>query len=1249
MVRERDGNLDRLVQELSTRTRNGDRQHRANAEILLGHLFRQDSQPAQSLTHFRAASALAPESPSAARGLGESLRALGQSTEASTAFETALRLSHTNDSRAEILRALIDLALSRGDASLARTWHRQLVGIFPSSASVRRELADALVSRQSWPEAVTELQNLARALAGDNRVLPAVLRSLGRAQLQSGHTDEALATFRRALSLSGTDGTVTRELYDDLTEVYRRRNELPLWITSLERNRSNGHALQMLLGRLHAEEGHTDQAIASYRRAVASRPTDIDAHIALIQLLTQTARLDELIAARRALIAAAPHNPTYVTDLAEELSRRGRRTEALQLLHRASMRAGRDAETHERLAQVYARLGENTLALRETALVATFDPADPAALEALGERLLEAGQRDRALATWARIRDTANDRARGLRTLAEVYSRHDMPNEAVTAYRESLALRDTDVMAHEGLAVLQEQSRDFAGAEASWRRVIALAPTDPSLRREARSRLVNLWNVQGTLAERVTELDAAFRREPPDLEAGRDLAEAYSRLRRPAEATAVLERLVSLAPGDVSTLTTLERVRTQNGDLAGAMAVLERLVEADPRNVREWYDRLARHALALHRDADAVRWAARAVQSNPDDARGHQRLGELYRAREDFSQAIAAFRRALALNDRLFTVYFELADLYLARNEAREAIGLYQQVVRLSPDDEWVARAGRMAIEISVATGNTDVIEGELVTASARAPGRVILRRLAVEFYAAVCRPLIDTVRNGDPEHAREARRNLQNHGARALKPLLDALGDDDPGQRDVALDLLGYLANANAAPALLTLAENTEAELTMRRRALRAAAAVADRRVLPRLVAFERGNETTLATLATWGISRLGTTGVSALVWALGSRAHPDVRAMAALGLTANRSGTVRNALVRALDDDSVVVGACAALALGPGADNQTVNRLRERVSRDPWTRAAALTAIAVSGRANNEDVVSATRVLFSPVSVIAGGEAMPLRRVAARALVRMNSGPEGRALAGVATLEDVYAPWSPLSALRAMIDPPGETVDGVAVLERWQREITDGLRAALGVVEAQPTALEAIETIGCFEPLVTSTPTERETVDRVERARRAMLDAVSPALAVIATGSDPDRRSRALTLLAESHTNEARETLVRAIGDSDTQRRDAALRAVSSGTALRADAVDSLGARVTADNPWPTRLAATMALARVEGTRARDVLTTVLRSDVYAWVRRAAATALRERESDPLVRAALDRAAANDPDPSVRSAARP
>ena len=61
-----------------------------------------------------------------------------------------------------------------------------------------------------------------------------------------------------------------------------------------------------------------------------------------------------------------------------------------------------------------------------------------------------------------------------------------------------------------------------------------------------------------------------------------------------------------------------------------------------------------------------------------------------------------------------------------------------------------------------------------------------------MEIYGTLTYPLVQKVRAGNPDEAKAARSELAKIGARAVKPLLDALSDPDEGQQRIAIDALG-------------------------------------------------------------------------------------------------------------------------------------------------------------------------------------------------------------------------------------------------------------------------------------------------------------------------------------------------------------------------------------------------------------------------------------------------------------------------
>src|SRR5260370_15512744 len=166
----------------------------------------------------------------------------------------------------------------------------------------------------------------------------------------------------------------------------------------------------------------------------------------------------------------------------------------------------------------------------------------------------------------------------------------------------------------------------------------------------------------------------------------------------------------------------------------------------------------------------------------------------MYRSRKDVDHAIAEFRAAIVKNDRLFPVYFELADLLLSKGQTEDADRLFRRVVRGAPDEDLVARAARLAMQINLGKGSLESLEQDLLPLAIGNPQRPIYRRLLVEIYGSLTFALVQKVRHGSARELDDARGALARIGGRAVKPLLDALADQDVSQQRIAGDGLAYV-----------------------------------------------------------------------------------------------------------------------------------------------------------------------------------------------------------------------------------------------------------------------------------------------------------------------------------------------------------------------------------------------------------------------------------------------------------------------
>ncbi len=1243
-VRARDGSSERLLQALEDRraaTSPG------GVDLIRGEVFRDAGRFDEAIAAFRRSTDERPSRAAAWRSLARLLHQLDHPADALAAYARAAALSTARDDRAEILRAQMDLSVATNDMEGARASHRALVALLPGSAAVRRELADVLVARQRWNAAVSELERVAQSLVGDLRVLPAVLRDLGRAQLRAGMPDEAERTLLRAMG-AGSTPAIEIDAYEALAEIHEQRQDLGAWVASLERQPGGGVERWAFLGRRYAALGQSDGAVRALRRAITLRPGDVDLRVQLVQALTQAGRVDEALAARRALVAAVPREVRYAVDLADELMRGGRRADAIATLTTASARAGADAESHEQLAQAFVRLGAADLATRETERVVQLDPGDPGALEALGDRHWERGDRAGAVAVWERIRQHARARADGHRAIGEVFARHDLLPDAITAFRLAIDLRPDDVASTRLLAQTQEQARDLAGAIETWRRLIALPNADADLRGEARSRIASLWNLQGVLPGYAVRLEESLRADPSAVEPALDLVEVYARLHRPADLEGALLRVVALQPADARAWLAIERVRVERGDIAGAVEALQRVIAIDPRRGREVYPRLARHAQAMHRDADAVAFAARAVELNPDDAAGHRELGDLYRARGELDRALGAYRRALGLNDRDFESALRLADIHLVRGEAVEAVDRLRSVVRRSSDDDLVGRAGRIAVQVAVATHGADALAADLAAGSAAAPGRAVLHRLQSELFLAWLRPDVEALSDADPARAAEARARLGRLSSRAVRPLLDALAEPGATRQQLAVRTLRAMQNADAVQSLLGVHARLDLDGVTRREALGAAASSADARAIPSLVALLRGNDASAAGVAAWGLARLPGPGVDAALRAALLRPDSDSpAAFAALALAARRSVAARPALETVLArtaDGPLHAAALLAWAslTPPGAG------WAERVAREgalgPWSHAASLAVLGAPASTQPSLRLPLWRAAFGSASALSPPGAS-LAEVAAGSLSRSVRGEglfEGRAWREAGSADGAAG------VLVSLFLQAGRADDGAAALVRDETVAVATLREALADPfrrELAVASLDASTTLPPIapQPLASAAATARDTRQRV-------LAALAPSLAAAWPTYSPGGRPALLRVLAQTDDAAALEVLRQAALLPDPTTRALATRALATarrGTAPSQAEGPAALARVAVRPEWSDRLLAVESLGRSPGADATRSLSEAALGDPYAWVRRAALRLLIARH-EPDVVEVLRQVRDHDVDASLRAEAR-
>jgi tetratricopeptide (TPR) repeat protein len=126
-------------------------------------------------------------------------------------------------------------------------------------------------------------------------------------------------------------------------------------------------------------------------------------------------------------------------------------------------------------------------------------------------------------------------------------------------------------------------------------------------------------------------------------------------------------------------------VKSEEGDLNGAIAAFNHLIELNPGDEIAYYNRGLLEA--NKRDFDrAIADLNHAIQLSPKFARAYSDRGSIKATRGDIEGAIADFNRAIQLSPQFGQAYINLGSVKANGGDLDEAIADFNRAVRLDPD-----------------------------------------------------------------------------------------------------------------------------------------------------------------------------------------------------------------------------------------------------------------------------------------------------------------------------------------------------------------------------------------------------------------------------------------------------------------------------------------------------------------------------------------------------------------------------------
>lgn len=725
------------------------------------------------------------------------------------------------------------------------------------SGATRKSLLEQAYTIADRGDLHEEALTLARALAEGNATDTRAQLRLARSAMRAGEgavADEAYAraidhgpsrdrnelTAERAQARMSTDNpTGAAELLWSLLESGERggRAVRAAWWDSLADAHRRAGTTDILVAKLgtwlgtHQKEAAAFRTLAqaqetagfdpteAWRTALRLSPRDVESHTALIEALNERGKIETALDEYRTLLSRHPSEVELGLLLAGRLIDSGDRELGLSLAADIEKRIARKPKSLLLMLDFYNLNDEGDLALDIAERVVSLRPRSPEARLALGEQLYQMNRTEEAVKQWATLAKMTRPAHRGQAKLAEVLSEHGRTTEAVTALKVALKAQPEEPSYIRLRAMLAEEQRRPGLALGLWEHVRALATgrDQKLLRDEARTRVVELL-VGGSISKRRLRLDAAERAATDTLnagdsledaiEAGRFLAELYTRQENYSAAVAIQQRLLELDSDDPTRLANLAAAQRRAGQVTSALGTLEELLTAEPTRSADTLAEMSELAFEAG-DADrALAAASRAVTKDRSRVDALIHLGELHERRGDTDEARRAYTEAIEADARDVRARLRLAELSLTVGDTDKAAAAFREILDIGGPPELLRTAGERALDLAEVSKSTDELFGLAVRRTTSRPEADEPRQFLLEALERVDAKAVERwLRGGDRKGARQAKR-IEH----LRRPLVVALNRGSVGTRLRAASHLGWLDLPETAEPLAHLGASLRA-----------------------------------------------------------------------------------------------------------------------------------------------------------------------------------------------------------------------------------------------------------------------------------------------------------------------------------------------------------------------------------------------------------------------------------------------------
>ncbi len=462
------------------------------------------------------------------------------------------------------------------------------------------------------------------------------------------------------------------------------------YILSLQQNPEYGKVLHLLWE--HYEKHGQTRLLLQYFDTAAKRDDNAIARLINGHLLRKKGNAEAALEAYQAVSAEFPDNAHALRAMAEISRQLGFHDQALEHFARLGTLLGPEAEDWAQIqmarAELLRKLGQNGEAIELWLATLKTRPGDLGLRKQIVALLLEEGQTEAAIASYAPLLESAHVETRVL-AMKEVARLHEFVDDfdnAVKMYRQALATVHFKHYLHDEFLVRMVRVHErFGRAEAlgdDWRKAAQTRnPTE-----EALLRMVRFTQIAANPTEEETWLRRLVERVPSSTEYRQQLAQRLVDNDHYAEAEAILAGLAKrLRPTPLAILLLQAKVKLTTQGVEAAEALIAAHLDQSRPN-EEGLKRLLRFSQTHYLDSIAERllidqhkhgWGEEGRTPELQLASFHHERGRLAAVREVLRDYAAAAKNDAQRGERLLQIAEAFRDLSMfgaAREAAEQAI-----------------------------------------------------------------------------------------------------------------------------------------------------------------------------------------------------------------------------------------------------------------------------------------------------------------------------------------------------------------------------------------------------------------------------------------------------------------------------------------------------------------------------------------------------------------------------------------------